>query len=61
MPFVALAATDEVREGLATTDAPESGPLPYVSRLVIDGTLDDVMRTLGMAAELLTGEQTSAE
>ncbi len=55
-PFVALAATPAVREGLATTDAPSGGPLPYLSRLVIDGTLDDLMRTLAMAADLLTGE-----
>ncbi|HCH66144.1 MAG: hypothetical protein CL927_06390, partial [Deltaproteobacteria bacterium] len=56
MPYVALVATPEVRAGLETTEAPEGGPLPYLSRLVIDGTLDDLMRTLSLAAELLSGE-----
>ena len=56
MPYLALAATPEVTDGLQTTDAPEGGPLPYLSRLVIDGTLDDLMRTIALAAELLTGE-----
>jgi hypothetical protein len=56
MPLVALVATPEVRAGIATTDAPEGGPLPYLSRLVVDGTLDDLMRTLALAAELLSGE-----
>ena len=61
LPFVALAATPEVLDGIATTDAPESGPLPYLSRLVVDGTLDDLMRTLAMAAELLNGDTIEPE
>ena len=56
MPLVALVATPEVRDGIAATDAPEGGPLPYLSRLVVDGTLDDLMRTLALAAELLSDD-----
>lgn len=60
-PLVAVAATPEVLHAIASTDAPEGGPLPYLSRLVVDGTLDDLMRTLAMAAELLTGVRPDAE
>ena len=61
MPFMALAATPQVRAGLATTDAPQGGPLPYLSSLVIDGTLDDVMRTLALASELINGSPAPPE
>ena len=60
-PLVAVAATPEVLDAVASTEAPQGGPLPYLSRLVVDGTLDDLMRTLAMAAELLTGASVDAE
>lgn len=52
-PLTAVAATPAVHDALRSTDAPRGGPLPFGAALVMDGTLDSLLRTVALAVDAL--------
>ncbi len=52
-PVLRIAETDPVLDAMAATSAQREGPLPFVSRLVADGTLAEVLSTVKLILDLL--------
>lgn len=52
-PVLRIAATEPVQDAVAATSEEEEGPLPFVSRLVVDGTLAEVLATVKLILDLL--------
>lgn len=52
-PVLRIAETDPVMDAVAATSAEAEGPLPFLSRLVTDGTLAEVLATVKLILDLL--------
>lgn len=52
-PALRIAETSAVRDALETTSPEREGPLPFLSRLVTDGTLAEVLATVNLILDLL--------
>jgi hypothetical protein len=52
-PVLQIAETEPVLDALGATSEQEEGPLPFASRLVIDGTLAEVLATVKLILDLL--------
>jgi hypothetical protein len=52
-PALRIAETEPVLDALAASSEQEEGPLPFLSRLVTDGTLAEVLATVKLILDLL--------
>ncbi len=53
LPIMRMTENESLAEAIAFTDTTQEGPLPFASRLVIDGTLSSLLLTIELVLQLL--------
>ncbi len=56
-PVLRIAETQPLRDALGATSSDQEGPLPFLSRLVTDGTLAEALRTVALLLNTLLEAQ----
>lgn len=52
-PLLVLVESEALRDAVATTASDDEGPLPWLARMIVDGTLDTLVTTLRFFRDLL--------